>query len=151
MTAQENEALVRVQLDVYNSHYTDPAWFEKRVATLAEDFEITDMPSGTVYRGADGIKQSSRFFAEAFPDHQVEITNVVATEDQVVVEFIGRGTHTGPLHMPTGDIPPTGQKGELRCCNVYQIKNGKIASLHSYYDAATILRQLGLASSNPAG
>jgi steroid delta-isomerase-like uncharacterized protein len=145
MTAQENEALVRSQLDVYNSHHTDPGWFEKKIAVLHADFEITDMPSGRTYRGANGFMQNSRFYTEAFPDHQVEITNVVATEDQVVVEFTGRGTHTGPLHLPAGDIPPTGRQGELRCCNVYQIKDGKIASLHSYYDAATLLRQLGLA------
>lgn len=146
MTAQENEALVRAQIDVYNSHHTDPDWFEKRVVTLADDFAITDMPSGRIYRGVEGFRQNSQFYAEAFPDHEVEITNVVATEDQVVVEFIGRGTHTGPLHTPTGDIPPTGRRGELRCCNVYQIKNGKIASLRSYYDAASMLRQLGLVS-----
>jgi len=145
MTAQENVALVRSQLDLYNNHQSDPAWLEKRTATLAGDCEITDVPSGTVYRGADGFKQNSQFYKEAFPDHQVEITNVVATEDQVVVEFIGRGTHTGPLHLPAGDIPPTGHKGELRCCNVYQIKNGKIASIRSYYDAMSMLQQLGLA------
>jgi len=34
--------------------------------------------------------------------------------------------------------------GVLRCCFVYQIRNGKIASLHSYYDMMTMLEQLGL-------
>lgn len=145
MTAQENEALVRSQLDLYDSHRSDPAWFEKKAKTLTDELEITDMPSGTKYQGAEGIKQSSRFYMDGFPDHSIEITNVVATEDQVVVEFIGRGTHTGPLHLSTGDIPPTGRKGELRCCNIYQIKNGKIVSLHSYYDTLSMLRQLGLA------
>ena len=145
MAAQDNVALVRSQIDLYNSHQSDPAWLDKKFAILAEDCEITDVPSGTTYRGADGFKQNSRFFTDAFPDNSMEITNVVATEDQVVVEFIGRGTHTGPLHMPTGDIPPTGRKGELRCCNVYQISNVKIVSLRSYYDATTMLQQLGLA------
>ena len=144
MTAQENEALVRSQLALYNSHPSDPAWIEKRVATLAEGCEITDVPSGTVYRGADGFKQNSQLFTEGFPDNSIEITNVVATEDQVVVEFIGRGTNTGPLHLPTGDVPPTGRKGALQCCNVYQIANGKIVCLRSYYDAMSLLRQLGL-------
>ncbi len=37
------------------------------------------------------------------------------------------------------------RSGELRCCFVYQIRKGKIVSLHSYYDMMTQLEQLGLA------
>lgn len=102
------------------------------------------MPSGTVYRGLDAFRQASDFYTKGFPDHWIEISNVVATEDQAVVEFIGRGTNTGPLHLPTGDLPPTGRQGELRCCNVYQISQEKIVRLHSYYDAGSLLQQLGL-------
>ena len=145
MSAQDNEALVRSQLDLYNSHQSDPAWLDKRVAGLTEDCEITDVPSGRTYRGADGFKQISRFYKDGFPDHSIEITNVVATEDQVVVEFIGRGTNTGPLHMPTGDIPATGRYSELRFCEVIQCRNGNIDSFHIYYDNMTLLQNLGLA------
>jgi hypothetical protein len=71
-----------------------------------------------------------------------------ATEDQFVLEFTGRGTNTGPLHLPTGDIPATGRWAELRLCDVAQIRNGKIVSFHTYYDIMTMLQQLGLV---PAG
>jgi len=54
-----------------------------------------------------------------------EITNMVATEDHVVVEFIGRGVNTGPLHMPTGDVPPTGRSVEIHFTEVRRIANGK--------------------------
>jgi steroid delta-isomerase-like uncharacterized protein len=144
MTAQENVALARSQLDLYNSHQSDPAWLDKTVAALAEDCETIDVPTGRTLRGPDEYRQTVLFFAEAFPDSRVEMTNVFATEDQAVVEFIGRGTNTGPLHMPTGDIPPTGQKSELRFCSVNRIKSGKIVSIHNYYDVMTMLQQLGL-------
>jgi predicted ester cyclase len=84
------------------------------------------------------------FFADGFPGSSTEITNAFATEDQVVIEFTGRGTNTGPLHMPTGDVPPTGRNTELRFCEVFQIKDRKIVSLHAYYDLMTMLQQLGL-------
>jgi steroid delta-isomerase-like uncharacterized protein len=144
MTAQENVALVRSQFDLYNSHQSDPAWLDKSVAALAADAQLTDVPTGRTLPGADGYKQLVLFFAEAFPGSSVELTNVFATEDQAVVEFTGRGTNTGPLHMPTGDIPPTGRNAELRFCEVFQIKDGKIVSLHAYYDSMTMLQQLGL-------
>ncbi|HEY7355469.1 MAG TPA: ester cyclase [Ktedonobacterales bacterium] len=144
MTAQENEALVRAQLDLYNSHLSDSAWIEKKGEIFTEDFELVDISSGTVLRGAEGFQQSHSFYKEAFHDHQVEIVNVVATEDQVVVEFVGRGTHSGPLRLPTGHVPSTGRQGELRCCNVYQIRDGKISSIRSYYCGKTLREQVGL-------
>ena len=144
MTAQDNVALVRTQLELFNSHQSDPAWLDKSVADLADDFEQTDVPGGRTVRGPDGLRQLNLFFAEGFPDGRTEITNIFATEDQVVVEFIGRGTNTGLLHMPTGDIPPTGRRAELRFCNVLKVRSGKLVSSHIYYDVMTMLQQLGL-------
>ncbi len=144
MTAQDNVALVRSLFDLYNSHQSDPAWLDKSLAVLAADAQLIDVPTGRTLAGSEGFKQFLLFFAEGFPGSSVELTNAVATEDQVVIEFTGRGTNTGPLHMPTGDIPPTGRNGELRFCEVYQIKDGKIVSLHAYYDLMTMLQQLGL-------
>jgi predicted ester cyclase len=143
MTAQDNAALVRSLLDLYNSNQSDPAWLDKSLAFIAEDCEVTDVPSGMTSYGPDSYKQVSLFFADAFPGSRVEITTLLATEDQAVVEFIGRGTNTGPLHMPTGDIPPTGRPVELRLCEVYGIRRGKIVSYHIYYDALGFMQQLG--------
>jgi steroid delta-isomerase-like uncharacterized protein len=144
MTAQENVTFARSLLDLYNSNQSDPAWLDKSMAAFAADSELIDVPSGRTLPGSEGYKQLVLFFAEAFPGSSVEMTNAFATEDQVVVEFTGRGTNTGPLHMPTGDIPATGRYSELRFCDVVQIRNGKIYSLHFYYDVMTMLQQLGL-------
>ena len=81
---------------------------------------------------------------EGFPDSTVELTNVFATEDQSVIEFTGRGTNTGPLHMPIGDIPPTGKYSEVRFCSVNRVVSGKVVSIHQYFDVMTMLQQLGL-------
>ncbi len=145
MTTQENVGLARSLLELYNSHQSDPAWLDKSVAAFAADSTLTNIPLGTTLAGSEGFKQLALFFAEAFPGSRVELTNAFATEDQVVIEFTGRGTNTGPLHLPTGDIPATGRSAELRFCDVIQIRNGKIVSLHVYYDTMTMLQQLGLA------
>jgi len=145
MAAQENVALARSLVDLYNSHQSDSAWLDKSAAAFAADSTLTDVPTGRTLPGSDGYKQLVLFFAEAFPDSSVELTNAFATEDQLAIEFTGRGTNTGPLHLPTGDVPATGRYSELRFCEVIQYRNGKIVSLHVYYDTMTMLQNLGLA------
>lgn len=144
MSAQENAALVRSLLDLYNSHPSDPAWLDKSLALIAEDCEVVNVPSRMTYQGPDGFKQVSLFFADAFPGSCIEMTKLFATEEQVCVEFIGRGTNTGLLHLPTGDLPATGRPAELQFCETYRIRGGKIVSQHVYYDALGFMQQLGL-------
>ena len=144
MTEHNTTVLVRTLYDLMNSHRTDPAWLDKSLAFFAEDCEVIDIPSGTISHGPDGYKQLILFFEEGFPDSGIEITNLFATQDQAIVEFIGRGTNTGPLHLPTGDVPPTGRAVEMRFCDVYRVSEGKIVNYRSYYDALGFLQQLGL-------
>lgn len=144
MTPQENAEIARTVLELYNSHQSDPAWLEKIDPYIAEDCETIDVPTGRTLRGPEGYRQNALFFAEGFPDSKVELTNVFATEDQTVIEFTGRGTNTGPLHLPTGDIPPTGRFSELRFCSVNRVRGGQVVRIHQYYDVLTMLQQLGL-------
>jgi ketosteroid isomerase-like protein len=61
-----------------------------------------------------------------------------------VVEFVNRGTHTGPLHSSLGTFPPTGKWQETRYCSVMRVKDGMVVEGRDYYDALSIARQLGL-------
>jgi len=54
MTVQENIALSRLLLDLYNSHQSDPAWLDKIVANIAEDCEFVDVPTGRTLIGPEG-------------------------------------------------------------------------------------------------
>jgi steroid delta-isomerase-like uncharacterized protein len=146
MAAQENVALARSLLDLYNNRQSDPAWLDKSLTAFAADAEYIDVPSGVTLHGPDGYKRFMLFFVESFPDIRAELTDVFATEDRVALEGIWRWNNTGPLYLPSGALPATGRSGEVRCCFALQIRNGKIVSLHSYYDMMTQMEQLGLAS-----
>ncbi len=147
MLAQQNMEMSRSLTEVYNNRHSDREWLEKSGAAFAADSTFTNVPLGMTLPGAEGYKQFVMFFAEAFPDSIVEITNLFASEDQVVLEYTGRGTNTGSLHLPMGDVPATGRHAELRICDVSHFRNGKIVSYRSYYDAMTLLQQLGLVPS----
>ena len=145
MGALEHVALARSLFDLYNNRQSDPAWLDKCRAAFAADSEVIDVPSGAILRGPDGHKRFLLFLVENFPDLRVELTNVFATEDQVPLECTWRWNDTGPLPLLSGALPSMRRSGELRCCFVFQISNGKITSLHRYYDMLTQLEQLGLA------
>jgi predicted ester cyclase len=72
------------------------------------------------------------------------VTTLLVAGDRAASEHTGRGTHTGPLAGPTGELPPTGRRFELRSAELYELRGGKVARVRAYYDVATLLRQLGL-------
>ena len=99
---------------------------------------------GQRFMGKTGYKRFMRFHTEGFPDLRIELTNVFATEDQVVTEGIYRGTNIGSRNLPTGALPRARRPGEVWRCDVLQFKHGKIVSLHCYYDLTTLLEHFGL-------
>ena len=65
-------------------------------------------------------------------------------EYTVVVELALQGTHKGPLELPIGIFPPTGQTMNAPCCDVFQLTNGKIKSFNCYPFGTVVLSQLGV-------
>jgi steroid delta-isomerase-like uncharacterized protein len=144
MTAQEIANLTWISYDAYNSRASDPGWLDRAAAPIAENCEVVDVPSGMTFRGQEGFKQFLSGFSTAFPDSRVEVTILFATENRAVVEFVGRGTHTGPLQSPAGQIAPTGRAVEVRFRDVYKYRDNQVVSHHIYYDARCMLQQLGV-------
>ncbi|MBI4299835.1 MAG: ester cyclase [Chloroflexi bacterium] len=135
----DNEKIARQTYEGYNERN-----FNKAMAQIAEDAELVDIPQGVTLRGPRGFEQFMEGWSTAFPDSKVDIQNVVASGDWVIVEFVGRGTHTGTLKGPNMEVPPTGRHVEVHFCDVLRLSEGKIVGIHTYYDVATFMRQLGL-------
>jgi ketosteroid isomerase-like protein len=82
-------------------------------------------------------------YGMAFPDIHRELYRVFVTGDTVIVELALQGTHLGPLALPRGTIQPTGKRMDAPCCDVFQLKNGKIQSFNCYPSGTVVLTQLG--------
>jgi hypothetical protein len=54
------------------------------------------------------------------------------------------GTHTGVLHTPKGDVPPTGRAVGLRWAAVYLTEGDTLKSEQLFFDQMDLLGQLGL-------
>jgi steroid delta-isomerase-like uncharacterized protein len=118
--------------------------FDRTAELMADDGEIVLVGSGTRFVGPEGVKEFDHMWADAFPDGEVEIDELISAGDTVVVQYTGRGTQTGPLRSPAGEIPATGRSVTLQLCDVIRFENGKIASLLTYFDSASLLTQLGV-------
>jgi steroid delta-isomerase-like uncharacterized protein len=141
----DNVSLARSLYEAFNERD-----FDKLAERTKPDSTITIVGSGDTFDGPEGARKYNMMWAEAFPDGKITIDNIVAAGDHVVVEFTGRGTHTGTLAGPGGSIPATGRSVTLKLCDVLEISGDKLSSQRTYFDGASLLSQLGLTAEQAA-
>ena len=117
------------------------------VDAFTADGTFTDYSIGVVYRGPDGpngLPVQVENYAGAFPDMHRELYQLYVSGNIVVVQLALQGTHLGPLHLPTGTLPPTGKRMDAPCCDVFELADGKIKRFDCYPEGSMILTQLGV-------
>ena len=138
--SERREALVREHMESENQHD-----FETTLGTFEHPrYEI--VPTGDVF---DGVQQVGDYYREsrtAFPDQRNEIIALHHADDGVIVEFELRGTHRGPLR----GIPPTGKEFTCRSAAFFLFEGDQLVCERVYFDAATIMAQLGLIQPAPS-
>jgi len=130
------------------------AWNERKFDEMAEatapDATITIVGSGDTFKGREGARAFGTMWADGFPDGTVTVDRVIESGDHVVVEYTGRGTHTGTLATSMGEIPATGRSLTLELCDVMEIRNGQVQSQRTYFDTGSLMAQLGLGAGQTA-
>jgi steroid delta-isomerase-like uncharacterized protein len=134
-------ANLREVLDALSAHDLD-----RVSAVVDENFEFVDVGGGEVMHGREAWRAFCAVFVTAFPDLTQEVRLLVDAGEHAFAEVVARGTHTGPLATPDGEIAPTGRTIEVPFCVVMRARNGVLVDGREYYDAATLLGQLGLAA-----
>jgi ketosteroid isomerase-like protein len=137
MTDQANLARIRQLYDAVNA---------KDLETIAgfgaPDSEWLDVPFNYTSTGITAIIDPWKSWFDIFSDATCEVQSFVAMGDHVVAQGIGRGTQHGIFHSPAGTIAPSGRAMEVRFCDVYRLKDGKIVRADSYFDFYGLLRHL---------
>jgi predicted ester cyclase len=117
---------------------------ERAMALVDDSAEWQMVPFGVTNHGPEGYRRHWEIWTTAAPDCRIEIENLLPSNGCVVAEFIARGTHTGPLSTPKGELPPSGARVEFRLCDVIRIRDGKSYGSRIYFDMLTLLRQFGV-------
>jgi predicted ester cyclase len=142
MASQDLETVVRDMHEAWNAKDLD------RCASHAHpDAQMTNMPFGAKLNYREYIEN----WARAFPDGKIELKNVVVQGDKAIAEFTGRGTHTGTLKGPTGDLPATQRRVEVHCVESYRFRGDKLAEGRVYFDAFSLFTQLGVGAAAQGG
>ena len=115
----------------WNSH--DPA---KWATHFTSDVYYEDVTFAEINHGSEEGKKFAADFFEAVPDLKLELANSSIQGEHGSIEWILSGTDKG--------VYKTGKPFKVRGVSIITIKNGKISRSVDYYDAATIMKQVGL-------
>ena len=133
------EQIARLYYRLFNERNFDAAG---QLVDRAASFRY--VPSKQNLIGKAGYRALAAMWLNAFEDGQLEVVSVKRSgADTVVVELLGRGTHTGDLVL--GDaltIPATGIHGALPFRETLRIVNGTIVDLELDFDIAELKRRL---------
>jgi steroid delta-isomerase-like uncharacterized protein len=132
---EKREAIVIEHMESENRHE-----FDVTLETFGHPrYEL--IATGEVH---DGRAEVAAYFEEtrtAFPDQRNELIALHHGEDAVIVEAMLYGTHDGPFR----GLPPTGRSFEMQFCALFLFEGTELICERVYFDAGTILRQLGIA------
>jgi len=139
MAQQSVVDIAKAQVIAYN----EKDW-DKVKAGVTPGMVYEELGTQRKVEGVDNVLAVWKGWATAMPDSKATFNSEIASGNTVVLEMTWRGTHKGPLKMPSGDIPATCKNIELHACQVVEVANDKVKSVRHYFDMGTLLRQLGV-------
>lgn len=115
---------------------------EPAAAPLMDGVIWQDMAQNCTYRGRAAVAGLLRaFFVEGFPAARAEVQHLLADEETAVLQFTFHGRQDGPFM----GIPATGREVSVPMIIVCHIATERIQQAAMYYDAGSLLKQLGMA------
>ena len=134
MSLEENKALGR--------RIPEDVWSKGDMAAadvvLSPEF-VNHNPAFGQAPSRDGYKQTVAQFRAAFPDLHMNVEDVLAEGDKVVLRFRVTGTQDGPF----GVFPPTGRAVDFTGTATLRVRDGRIVELWVNGDLLGLLQQLG--------
>jgi steroid delta-isomerase-like uncharacterized protein len=118
-------------IDGWNS--PDP---EKLVAAFTSDGVYQDVPFDLHKKGSTELRELHKFFHETVGGLYVKLVAAHVSGGHGTIEWIFGGTDVG--------VFKTGKPFAVPGVSVVDVRNGRISRNLDYYDAATIMKQVGL-------
>jgi steroid delta-isomerase-like uncharacterized protein len=107
-------------------------------ATATGDY-VDHWPMPGTEPGIEGTIAFRAGVADAFPDMDQVIDEVIESGDTLASRWHVTGTHKGEFM----GIPATGNKVEMNGMSFYKLRDGKVAEIWNMPDIATLMEQLG--------
>lgn len=134
MSAKENEGVIHSYLEVVHTGN-----LELISEVISPDYVLYDSNTDEVGKGQDTVNQTVNMLRSAFPDLRIEVKDLIAQGDKVVLRWVGNGTHRGEW----GGISPTNKSVTLKGTTICRLEDGKIVEEWRAFGAMGLMAQLG--------
>jgi steroid delta-isomerase-like uncharacterized protein len=114
-------------------------------ATFADTCVYDELATHRHLEGQEPIVEANRGWKEAFPNARGRVARAMADNGTVTLEITWDGNQSGTLHIPTGDIAPSGRRISLQAAHVFEVEGERIREAHHYFDLTSLLQQIGAA------
>jgi steroid delta-isomerase-like uncharacterized protein len=120
---------------------------DEMFAYYDEDVILDVIPIG-VKRGAPEYRAFFEEIFAAIPDSEFTIVRVTTNASVAAVEWRLQGTFSGG---PYEGVDATGSHVDLRGCDCFEVKDGKIVKNTAYYDGMAFARAIGMMPAQDSG
>jgi steroid delta-isomerase-like uncharacterized protein len=109
-----------------------------------DDCVFSAFAAGTpLAKGKEAVREAFGGYISMMPDIHFAEQALQLGEDHWVLESIMSGTVDRSLEVDGESFGAKGRRVEVPCVDVIQVRDGLVASKHTYIDSLTMQRQLG--------
>ena len=137
MSPDANKQLARDYFKAFLAK--DTAWFREHIEP---GFRRHDPGLPFEVVGPQGVERLADALLPAIPDMRLDIDDVIAEGEKVLVRLTIRGTHGGDLM----GVAPTGRPIEVAVLDLFHVRDGKLAEHWALLDNLGLRRQIGVTS-----
>lgn len=141
-TARQVEKTLRTYFEAGNRRDLD------EMVTFYDPDVVLDLVPVGVMRGAAEYRAYFDEVFRAIPDSEFTVLRITANSSVGVVEWRFTGTFSG---APYQGIEPNGRRIQLRGCDCFEVKDGKIVKNTAFYDGMEFARQVGMMPPQDSG
>jgi steroid delta-isomerase-like uncharacterized protein len=136
MATLDAERILNDWATAWSSHDT-----ERVLALFTDDCVYEDVTFGAVNHGKAELRAFADGTFAAIPDFKVTVINRFIAGSCAGIEWVMSGTHKGDFP----GLPATGKSfSSVRGATIVELETGKIRRCSDYWDAANVMRQVGL-------
>jgi predicted ester cyclase len=135
-------------MNLLDNHRQSVIYFNRQDAAAtaevyAENAVIHDPQHPEPIRGRAAVRRDYEALFGAFPDIRTSVIRVLIDGRHIAYHMILRGTHDGPLAVPSGELPPTAREIELPAAVFAEADDrGRYVVVQRFYDVAALLQQV---------
>lgn len=130
-----NKQLARDYFRAFGSDDRD--WM---AANIRDDYVRNDTTIPFEVRGPEGVGQLADVLHGAFSEIELDIQDVIAEGDKVLVHLRFRGIHDGAF----GDYAATGKRFDVMVLDFFRMEDGKVAEQWPAIDNIGLQQQIGM-------